>query len=220
MVLDATGKVGQTIELEDRIAKKKSGRRIPIHPELRKALVTLQRNRSNIFGPVAKSRKGGAMRPNSIVCWFKLLYQEIAFDGCSSHSGRRTFITLAARLTHKSWRLTARRAASCRASLHSDDGRNTSTVTLHAQRRPLRLLALSICKSAIDRETKAPSIKLTSRVDDTVELAATLQANQPEHRIEKGTARLNFSERGLDHATRSPFGRFAMPLANGHCLKM
>jgi len=29
MVLDATGKVGQTIELEDRIAKKKHGRRIP-----------------------------------------------------------------------------------------------------------------------------------------------------------------------------------------------
>ena len=101
MVLDASGRVGQTIELEDRIAKKKSGRRIPLHPELRKALVTLQRNRSNISGPVVRSRKGGAMRPNSIVNWFKLLYQEIAFDGCSSHSGRRTFITLMSRLTHQ-----------------------------------------------------------------------------------------------------------------------
>jgi integrase/recombinase XerD len=101
MVLDATGKVGQTIELEDRIAKKKSGRRIPIHPELRRALVILQRNRSTIFGPVIRSRKGGAMNPNSIVNWFKAVYQEIAFDGCSSHSGRRTFITLTARLTHE-----------------------------------------------------------------------------------------------------------------------
>jgi integrase/recombinase XerD len=101
MVLDASGKVGQTIELEDRIAKKESGRRIPIHPELRRALTILQRNRSNIFGPVIRSRKGGAMRPGSIVNWFKLLYQEIAFDGCSSHSGRRTFITLTARLNHQ-----------------------------------------------------------------------------------------------------------------------
>ena len=42
MVLDATGKVGQSIALEDRIAKKKSGRRIPMHPELRSALVALQ----------------------------------------------------------------------------------------------------------------------------------------------------------------------------------
>ena len=101
MVMDAAGRIGQTIELEDRIAKKKSGRRIPIHPELRRALAILQRNRRNISGPVIKSRKGAAMRPNSIVNWFKALYQEIAFDGCSSHSGRRTFITLTARLTHQ-----------------------------------------------------------------------------------------------------------------------
>jgi integrase len=101
MVLDAAGKVGQTIELEDRIAKKKSGRRIPIHPELRRALTTLQRNRTNISGLVIRSRKGGGMRANSIVMWFKKVYKEIGFDGCSSHSGRRTFITLTARLTHQ-----------------------------------------------------------------------------------------------------------------------
>jgi hypothetical protein len=54
MVLDATGKVGQTIELEDRIAKKKHGRRLPIHPELRSALVALQR-RSFTDGLVIRS---------------------------------------------------------------------------------------------------------------------------------------------------------------------
>ena len=41
------------------------------------------------------------MRPNSIVNWFIALYRELGFEGCSSHSGRRTFITQAARLTHK-----------------------------------------------------------------------------------------------------------------------
>ena len=85
MVLDATGKVGQTIELEDRIAKKKHGRRIPIHPELRSALVALQRRRFT-DGPVIRSRRGGHMKPNSLVNWFKALYRELGFGGCSSHS--------------------------------------------------------------------------------------------------------------------------------------
>jgi integrase/recombinase XerD len=98
MVLDASGKkISQSIELEDRIAKKGSGRRIPIHPELRAALVALQRRRPFNSGPVVRSRKGGHMRPNSLVCWFKALYREVGFEGCSSHSGRRTFITQAAR---------------------------------------------------------------------------------------------------------------------------
>ena len=41
------------------------------------------------------------MKPISIVCWFAKAYQAIGLEGCSSHSGRRTFITRAARLVHK-----------------------------------------------------------------------------------------------------------------------
>jgi integrase/recombinase XerD len=37
------------------------------------------------------------MRPNSIVNWFVALYKALKVDGCSSHSGRRAFITGAAR---------------------------------------------------------------------------------------------------------------------------
>lgn len=98
MVLDATGKVGQSIALEDRIAKKRSGRRIPIHPDLRNALLALQRRRPQASGPIIRSRKRGHMNPNSLVCWFKALYREVGFEGCSSHSGRRTFITETSRL--------------------------------------------------------------------------------------------------------------------------
>jgi integrase len=101
MVLDATGKVGQTIGLEDRIAKKGSGRRIPIHPELRGALVTLLRQTRGPLGPVIRSRRGGHLKPNSLVNWFKALYRELNFKGCSSHSGRRTFATETARLVHE-----------------------------------------------------------------------------------------------------------------------
>ena len=37
----------------------------------------------------------------SIVVWFARAYRAVGLEGCSSHSGRRTFITRAARLVHK-----------------------------------------------------------------------------------------------------------------------
>jgi|HubBroStandDraft_4_1064222.scaffolds.fasta_scaffold01855_5 hypothetical protein len=37
----------------------------------------------------------------SIVVWFNRAFQIIGLEGCSSHSGRRTFITRAARLAHR-----------------------------------------------------------------------------------------------------------------------
>ena len=41
------------------------------------------------------------MRPNSIVNWFIQLFSELGIEGCSSHSGRRSFITAAARNVHR-----------------------------------------------------------------------------------------------------------------------
>jgi integrase len=101
MVLAASGDVANLIEIEDRIAKKRSGRRIPMHTLLRAALISLLRE-SGGEGPVARSeRGGGAMTPISVVNWFAKAYQALGLDGCSSHSGRRTFITRAARVVHK-----------------------------------------------------------------------------------------------------------------------
>jgi integrase/recombinase XerD len=101
MVLDANCRIGDVIEVRDGIAKKGAGRTIPIHPDLRASLARLLRDGAR-DGPVIQSSRGGAMRPNSIVNWFVVLYRETGLDGCSSHSGRRTFITHAARLLHKS----------------------------------------------------------------------------------------------------------------------
>lgn len=101
MVLDANGRVGSSIALPDRVAKMGSGRRIPMHPDLRKALTQLAGPTSRI-GPVVISAKGGHLRPNSIVNWFTALFAEVGAEGCSSHSGRRTFITNAARNAHRS----------------------------------------------------------------------------------------------------------------------
>ena len=100
MVVDGNGQISGVIELRDAIAKKGAGRLIPVHPDLREALLTW-RGMTNGFGPVIRSERGRAMRPISIVIWFNRAFRNIGLKGCSSHSGRRTFITRAARLVHK-----------------------------------------------------------------------------------------------------------------------
>jgi integrase len=89
MVLDPTGEVGHAIELHDCIAKKNSGRRIPVNPALRTAL-TAWCLLTGGTGPVIRSEHGAAMSPVSIVNWFAGAYRAVGLAGCSSHSGRRT----------------------------------------------------------------------------------------------------------------------------------
>jgi integrase len=101
MVLDADGDIGDAIELHDRAAKKGSGRSIPIHPALGKALAAWAREQSALDGFVVTSERGSSMTALSIVVWFNRAFADIGLKGCSSHSGRRTFITRAARLVHK-----------------------------------------------------------------------------------------------------------------------
>src|SRR3954447_8887251 len=100
MVVGPSGQISGIIELHDRAAKKRSGRVIPIHPELGAALAELRR----VAAPsqyVITSERRAAMTPSSIVVWFNRAFKSIGLQGCSSHSGRRTFVTRAARLVHK-----------------------------------------------------------------------------------------------------------------------
>ena len=48
-----------------------------------------------------QSERGGHMTAVSIVNWFAVAFRTIGVAGCSSHSGRRPFMTRAARLVHK-----------------------------------------------------------------------------------------------------------------------
>ena len=100
MVLGPSGEVGVAIELQDKIAKKRGGRSIPLHVELREALIEA-RKLCNGQGPIIRSERGGPMTPMSLVVWFNRAYGTLGLEGCSSHSGRRTFITRAARVVHK-----------------------------------------------------------------------------------------------------------------------
>ena len=96
MVCDAEGRVGEFISLESKTAKKGGGGVIPLHPELKTALIALRKNQA-LSSTVILSERRNPMRPQVVVNLFKGWFEAVSFDGCSSHSGRRTFITKLAR---------------------------------------------------------------------------------------------------------------------------
>jgi integrase len=101
MIVDAMGNLSPRIELHDRAAKKGSGRTIPMNDALHYALSAWRTKNPGKSGPVIPSERGGRMKPLTVVVWFARAYKTLGLDGCSSHSGRRTFITRAARVVHK-----------------------------------------------------------------------------------------------------------------------
>jgi integrase len=99
MVLAPGGCVGRSLLVAGSIAKNGRARRVPIHRELKRALLQLHALCDlPVSGAVIRSQRGGHMRARAVVNWFKETYTEAGLKGCSSHSGRRTFITRSARL--------------------------------------------------------------------------------------------------------------------------
>ena len=105
MVRDASGRIAPMVEVRDVIAKRGSGRRVPMHPQLHNALTVWRDYQTDEHlqpdAVVIRSLKGGAMRAKSVVNWFIAICREAGLAGASSHSGRRTFITRAARAAHR-----------------------------------------------------------------------------------------------------------------------
>jgi integrase/recombinase XerD len=100
MVIDAEGEIADVIALENRAAKGKSGRVIPMHPDLKAALMALQEERGDKVRPnlpVIHSERDRGLSPGAVAVWFHRLYTGLGMTGCSSHSGRRSFVTRAAR---------------------------------------------------------------------------------------------------------------------------
>jgi len=107
-VMDEGGGIADVINLQGkfRIAKKGPGRVIPMHADLREQVIRLfgivpggpddplilseRAMRPNPEDP--EDRRLVCMAPNSIVLMFGQMYGELGLAGCSSHSGRRTFI--------------------------------------------------------------------------------------------------------------------------------
>ena len=101
MVTDAAGQITDAIALPNRASKgRRGGRVIPLNNLLRAALVELQQRQHDVVHPerpVVTSERGGPLTASSVTKWFFHLYRDVGMTGCSSHSGRRTFITRAAR---------------------------------------------------------------------------------------------------------------------------
>ena len=100
MVTDAEGRLGDAIHLTDNASKGRSGRVIPLNKELRSALVKLQLVAAASARPsafVVTTERADHTTSYALVNKFAGWYRMLGFHGASSHSGRRTFITNAAR---------------------------------------------------------------------------------------------------------------------------
>lgn len=103
MILGADGEVGDAIHLTDDASKGRSGRIVPLNKQLRSNLVRLLvfARVDRHFGPetayVVTTERSARTSAQAVVNMFKRWYADLGLLGCSSHSGRRTFITNAAR---------------------------------------------------------------------------------------------------------------------------
>lgn len=105
MVTDAEGTLLDALALVNGASKGRSGRVIPLHPELKEALVLLHERetpkrrggQADFIVSFTKGATDAVTRSNSVQFLFQFWYRKLGFVGASSHSGRRTFITKAAR---------------------------------------------------------------------------------------------------------------------------
>lgn len=97
MVTDADGKVGSAINLPDSASKGRSGRIIPLNGALKLSLSHWSAASGHQSDHVVSTERSPRTTAQAIVNLFARWYNELGFTGASSHSGRRTFITNAAR---------------------------------------------------------------------------------------------------------------------------
>ena len=95
MITDAEGRLGDALHLPNKASKgRNGGRTIPLHKELRAALVALKATRNvDAKDRIIHSERDLGMSPIAVQVWFHRHYQSLGFTGASSHSGRRTSVT-------------------------------------------------------------------------------------------------------------------------------
>ena len=103
MVCNSHGEIGDTINLTNNASKGNSGRIVPINKFLKIALIEYYElekiNKTfNIHtSSIIRTERSLNTSAQAIVNMFKNWYKDLGFVGCSSHSGRRTFITNASK---------------------------------------------------------------------------------------------------------------------------
>src|SRR4029079_8526117 len=105
MLTDTEGQLLDHLSLSNGASKGNSGRVIPLHPLLKAALEDLyayeksykKRNGPRDFVITLQRSLDPGTRSYSVRSLLKDWYSKLGFVGASSHTGRRTFITRAAR---------------------------------------------------------------------------------------------------------------------------
>lgn len=99
MVTDAQGNVTDNIKLQNSASKGSSGGIIWLNSDLKQMLVEYRQQCRNAHSSerIIKTERGGDTTAQVIVNMFQSWYNKLGYNGCSSHSGRRTFITNASR---------------------------------------------------------------------------------------------------------------------------
>ena len=98
-VCNSDGQVDTQINLTNQTSKGNSGRVIPLHKSVRENLIELlERHRKyyafNINTSfIVRTERSPFTTSQTIINMFQKWYQTLGLIGCSSHSGRRTFIT-------------------------------------------------------------------------------------------------------------------------------
>jgi integrase len=88
------GKISKFIWVGGHIAKGGHGRKIPMHPRIRDALREYRKQRPyNEYLSITAANGRGPVKGSSLAVWFWRKYRDADLVGCSSHSGRRSFIT-------------------------------------------------------------------------------------------------------------------------------
>ena len=101
-VLDADGQLGRNILIGHNIAKRGRERVVPMHPRVRESLLRLRDAHPDVeFFAFSHRRSIKRQTAKSVSNWFSRLFCDVGLEGCSSHSGRRTFITNLTKLANQ-----------------------------------------------------------------------------------------------------------------------
>jgi integrase/recombinase XerD len=99
MVLDSDGEISDYINITNSASKGSSGgRSIPINKQLKSIFLDFIQYQKlhgffNVDGNVINTQRSSSTSSQAIVNMFSRWYKDLNLIGCSSHSGRRTFIT-------------------------------------------------------------------------------------------------------------------------------